>query len=129
MSCLTVTTSALFKSLLLGCTGGVVWLSIEGWSGSVDVPLDILGVGVIVGNSCSMPVAEDELLLLIRRWLTVVVDVVEERLLKPAPLMYPLPIGADDGVAIEPIPTEVVGVAEDLLTLKSVGPVVSVKRI
>lgn len=76
-----------------------------------------------------MPVVEDELLLLIRRWLTVVVDVVEERLLNPAPLMYPLPIGTEDGVATVPMPIEVVGVAEDLLTLKSVGPAVSIKII
>jgi len=95
MSCLTVTTSALFKSLLLGCAGGVVWLSIEGCIGSVGVvPLEILDVGFMVGNSCSIPVAEDELLLLIRRWLTVVVDVVVERPLKPAPLVYPPPIDA-----------------------------------
>lgn len=127
MSCLTVTTSALFRSLLLGCTGGGVWLIIDGWSGSVDVPLEMLDVVVIDGNNCSMPVVEDELLLLIRRWFTVVVDVDEERLLKPAPLMYPPPNGTDDGVATRPLP--VVGEADDLLTLRSVGPTVSTKII
>lgn len=76
-----------------------------------------------------MPVAEDELLLLTRRWLTVVVDVVEERLLKPVPLMYPPPNGTDVGVATVLVPIVVVDAADDLLTLRSVGPAVSVKSI
>lgn len=127
MSCLTVTTSALFKSLLLGCAGGVVWLSIEGCSGSVDAPLEILDAVDIVGNNCSIPVVEDELLLLTRRWLTVVVDVDEERPLKPELLVYPLPIGTG-AVAATMLVSIVVDVAEDvLLRLKSVGPAVSIK--
>jgi hypothetical protein len=126
MSCLTVTTSALFKSLLLGCVGGVVWLSIEGCSGSDDAPPEILDGVDIVGNNCSIPVVEDELLLLTRRWLTVVVDVDEERPLKPELLVYPLPIGTG-GVEATMLVSIVVVVAEDvLLRLKSVGPVASI---
>lgn len=115
----------MFKSLLLGCAGGVVWLSIDGCNGRAGIPLDVLGVVVIVGNSCSMPVALDELLLLIRRWLTVVVDVDDER--PPKPLMYPLPIDVDGGVA--KVPVTIVDVfTADLFTLRSVGPVVSIHK-
>lgn len=76
-----------------------------------------------------MPVAEDELLLLIRRLLTVVVDVVEERLRNPALLMYPPPIVVDGVTDMVPVPTLVPVEAEDLLTLRSVGPAVSMKII
>lgn len=130
MSCLTVTTSALFKSLLLGCAGGVVWLSIEGCIGSVGVlPLEILDAVFMVGNNWSIPVVEDELLLLIRRWLTVVVDVVVERPLKPAPLIYPLPVGAGGIAATVLVPILWLEAEDVLLTLRSVGPAVSMDII
>jgi len=120
----------LFKSLLLGCAGGVVWLSIEGCIGRVGVvPVEILDAVFMVGNSCSIPVVEDELLLLIRRWLTVVVDVDVERPLKPAPLIYPPPVGAGRIAATVLVPILCVEAEGVLLTLKSVGPAVSIDII
>jgi len=124
----------LFKSLLLlGGATGVVWLSIGGCRGSVAgvPPLEMLlhEAVVIVGNSCNIPVADDELL---RRLLLLIdaVDVVEEKPLNAPVTLYPaLPVPGCGELANAPPVVGVMVKVDDLFTVKSVGPAVSANTI